>query len=105
MEGLQHSAVGSNGKPAAAEPDVTLTLHITDPEVVRELQRRAAGAERDEYAVYALRLGVLALRQASGSIDVEHVRAEGERIVTNVQTMLAEQTGSLTTRLNATIAH
>ncbi len=105
MEGLQHSAVGSNGKHGAAESDITLTLHITDPEVVREVQRRAAGAERDEYAACALRLGVLALRQASGSIDVERVRAEGERIVANVQAMLAEQTGSLTTRLNSTISH
>lgn len=105
MESLQRSAVGSNGTHGAAESDITLTLHIADPEVVRELQRRARGAERDEYAVCALRLGVLALRQANGSIDVERVRAEGERIVANVQAMLVEQTGSLTARLNSTVEH
>ena len=41
-------------------------LTITDPEVISELHAKQEGAERDEYALGALRLGVLALKQARG---------------------------------------
>ena len=46
-----------------------LELVVTDPEVITELWAKPEGRERDEYALGALRLGILALRQARGQID------------------------------------
>ena len=46
-----------------------LELVVTDPEVITELWAKPEGRERDEYVLGALRLGILALRQARGQID------------------------------------
>lgn len=83
---------------------VELTLSVIDPEVSVELLRHPEGQAREHYALSALRLGVLALRQASGSIDGERIRAEGERLVADVRALLAEHTGAVTGKLNSAIA-
>jgi hypothetical protein len=44
-------------------------LVVTDPEIITELWSKREGRERDEYALGALRLGMLALRQLRGQID------------------------------------
>jgi hypothetical protein len=44
-------------------------LVVTDPEIISELWAKREGRERDEYALGALRLGMLALRQLRGQID------------------------------------
>jgi len=54
-----------------------LTLAIDDPDVLAELIRREKGSARDAFAASALRIGVLALRQAEGHVDAEVVRTEG----------------------------
>lgn len=46
-----------------------LELVVSDPEVITELWAKREGRERDEYALGALRLGMLALRQLRGQID------------------------------------
>lgn len=60
-------------------PPKTLHLDLTirEPEVIGELHKYHEGTERDEFALSALRIGVLALRQASGVLDANAVRAEG----------------------------
>ena len=58
-----------------------LTLEINDPTVVEELSAFPDGPKRQEVALIALRIGILALRQAKGSIDVDLVRNEGERLI------------------------
>jgi hypothetical protein len=56
-----------------------LELTVTDPKVLAELIAKQEGRERDDYALGALRLGVLALRQARGQVDVNALKHEGER--------------------------
>jgi len=87
-----------------ADDVVSLHLSVTDPEVTAELLRRPEGAAREQYALSALRLGVLALRQASGSIDAERTRSEGERLVGDVRASLAQHGTELTAKLNGAIA-
>jgi hypothetical protein len=70
---------------------VKLHLEVLDPEVAAELGRHSEGPERDRYALGALRLGVLALRQARGELDVQAVRQEGERLVEGVRAALEQQ--------------
>lgn len=91
--------------PFTEDSSVSLQLHVTDPEVVAELLRHPDGATRDQFALSALRLGVLALRQACGSIDAGGVREEGERLVTEMRTLLETEAAGLTARLTGAIAH
>jgi len=83
---------------------LSLSVLVTDPEVVAELARHPDGPAREQYALSALRLGVLALRQASGSIDADRIRAESERLVADVRTLMSDQATALTGKLNGAIA-
>lgn len=67
-----------------------LELTVKDPEVIAELWARAEGEERDDYALAALRLGVLALRQARGQLDADTLRREGDRLLGDVQQHLVQ---------------
>ena len=69
----QHNLFGDT--PA----ELDLQLRVTDQEVIQELLQREPGAERDHFATSALRVGVLAFRQASGLIDRSAMRSEGDR--------------------------
>ena len=84
---LPSSAANENASP------IRLELIITDPEVAHELVQRSVGRERDEYARQALRLGVLALRTASGALDAQTIHREGERLMNDVRALLADRTG------------
>jgi hypothetical protein len=78
-----------------AQP-LRLELLVADPEVAHELFQRKEGRDRDEYATSALRLGVLALRQASGALDAQTLQREGERLLGSVRELLVERTGHVT---------
>jgi hypothetical protein len=67
---------------------LTLELEVREPEVIAELCKFPDGASRDAFALSALRLGVLALRQASGAIDSAMVKHEGERLLGSIGELL-----------------
>jgi len=64
-----------------------LSLIIDDPEVVNFLGEYEE-SERSQHASLALRIGVLAMGQARGAIDVQAVHREGEWLVANVRDAL-----------------
>ena len=74
---------------------IVLTLRVTDPEVLHELERHDDGAPRETFASQALRLGVLALRQANGALDADTIRREGDRLLASVSSVLQERTSDL----------
>ncbi len=76
-------ALTSTVENAAAEgvKRLRLTLDVDDPDIVSTLSLHAPGRDRDAYALAAMKIGVLALRQAEGQIDVERVRHEGDRLL------------------------
>lgn len=80
-------------EPGATESRTPLALHLSvrDPEVVAELARHPDGPVRAEFALSALRVGVLAIRQASGAIDAAAIREEGQRLVAGVGDVLKAQ--------------
>mgnify|MGYP001300223033 CR=1 FL=1 len=78
-----------------AQP-LRLELLVSDPEVAHELAQRREGRERDDYASSALRLGVLALRQAIGALDAQTLQREGDRLLASVRELLVERTGHVT---------
>lgn len=82
---------------------VRLSLTIREPEVVLELNKYEDGTEREQFALSALRIGVLALRQASGVVDANAVRAEGERLVGSVRELLSANTTTFLANVSSTL--
>lgn len=82
---------------------VDLYLRVCDPEIVADLQNQPDGAGRERFALAALRIGVLALRQASGSIDAGQIRDQAEQLVAEVRSLLLEQGNGLMDRLSGAI--
>ena len=82
---------------------IHLELDVRDPETILELSRQADSDARTSYALAALRLGALALRQASGVIDSGTVRLEGERLIANVRELLTERSNQMLTGLSASL--
>jgi hypothetical protein len=80
-----------------------ITLHVVDPEVVHELERRDEGLARESFAAQALRLGVLALRQANGSLDADVIRREGDQLLASVGAALQQRTTELSSSLATTM--
>lgn len=71
-------AASANGLPPV---QLRLELNVTDAEAIQELLAQAEGRAREEYALRALKLGLLALRQARGQLDADTVRREGDRLL------------------------
>jgi hypothetical protein len=69
--------------PAApATPDALyLHLPVTDPEVVAALSEAKEGRERQELALVALRIGLLSLKAARGTVDGAAIRHEADRLL------------------------
>lgn len=62
-----------------------LDLLIDDREVVRALLEYQEGEVRNQYAVEALKIGVLALRHVGGQVSADSLRREGDRLVGGLQ--------------------
>lgn len=60
---------------------VHLDLWLRDADLVQPLLEYPEGRERDEFIRRALRIGILALRQAQARIDTDSVRREGEYFI------------------------
>jgi hypothetical protein len=67
--------------PTASEDSLVLNLVVDDREVIVELKRRDEGRPRNSFALSALRIGILALRQAQGSVDAEALKHEGQHLI------------------------
>ena len=82
---------------------LSLDLVVDDPETVAELLRHSEGAERDRYALAALRIGVLALRQVRGEVDGEQIRRQTEHMLLVLQERLNDHAGQVHNRLAASL--
>ena len=98
FESAQTSVI--NASPQKA---LELHLHVTDPEVVAELEKNPDGPDRERFALSALRLGVLALRQARGELDVGVVREAGQKILHDLETLLKDEGSKLTGNLTGAL--
>ncbi len=84
-----HTTVATQ-EPETLPSPLPLELTVVDPEVIAELCAKQEGRERDDYALGALRLGVLAIRQARGQIDANVLKREGERLLGDVHLVLSQ---------------
>jgi len=103
MEATFVATVNHAGSGEAAPDFLPLELTVTDPEAIVELLTRTEGRDRDEYALSALRLGLLALRQARGQVDSVALRVEGDHLLSSVQSALRDHRSFLAESLTKTL--
>jgi hypothetical protein len=86
-------------RPRMATGPVLLALEVSDPDVVSELRRHPEGVERDKHALAALRVGVIALRAATGQVDAASIREAGRVLVADVRDLLSARTTEMHERI------
>ena len=72
VNGSMNNGTSLNGTSA-----MELNLRIYDSDLHEELAGYEEGEERENFAISALKIGAIALRQAQGRIDADMVRQEG----------------------------
>jgi hypothetical protein len=82
---------------------VVLELTVSDHDSVLELLQKREGREREEYALIALRIGLLSLKHAGGQIDADAVRHEGERLLLDLNHALEQSRSDIHTSLTSTL--
>jgi hypothetical protein len=86
-------------RPRMTTGSVVLALEVSDPDVLSELRRHPEGVERDKHALAALRVGVIALRAATGQVDAASVREAGRVLVADVRELLSARTTEMHERI------
>src|SRR5213593_3550850 len=81
--------------------DIRLNLHlsITDPDIVTALSPIRETRERDQYAVAAMKVGVLAIRQASGVLDSRTIHDQCADFLKTIGETLSEHTESVSSQV------
>lgn len=67
---------------------VHLELNIVDIDTIRALEHYPDGPQRDEFALEAMKIGVLALRHASGALDADLIQRETDRLLETMREQL-----------------
>lgn len=96
--------VASAAKPGTVEPTI-VTFAVSDPEVLLALAEVADGPARTNFLVTALKVGVLALKAARGTLDSDTLRREGDRLMEELGTRLNDWRGKFEERVSGTLAH
>jgi hypothetical protein len=91
-------------RPAAAEPTI-VTFAVSDPEVLLALSEYPEGAPRTNFLVTALKVGVLSLKAARGTLDADNVRREGERLMEQLSERLNGWREQLEGRVTGSLSH
>ncbi len=82
---------------------LALPLLIYDRELIAELVA-IDEAEREAFGLAALKIGVLALRQARGQVDADVVRREGERLLAGIEADLKGHALQINDRLTSILS-
>lgn len=97
------SPANSQNLDSGCSSNILLRLEISDPDVVSELNKYQEIDSREKYAVGALRLGVLALRQASGELDAAAIRNAAQNMLADLGQMLTHRGLQISTDLSGTL--
>ena len=78
---------------------ISLDLTTDDPDTIRALAKYPAGTARDDFALEALKIGVLALRHAAGALDADFIQRETTRLVETLRQQLDDHSRQAHQRL------
>ncbi|MGL4511500.1 MAG: hypothetical protein ACRCT8_00280 [Lacipirellulaceae bacterium] len=93
------TALAALGPP----PRLELPLVIADADVIRDLWPLAEGEERNRYALDALRIGVLALRNAGSRVDADRLKDVGDHLLKQMESALKTNVQSLGERTESVL--
>lgn len=82
---------------------LSLVLEVRDPEVIKELSKFSDEGQRQAFALAALRIGILALRQARGDLDKQTIREEANRLLSTLRERLELHQQSLTQQVESAL--
>lgn len=80
-----------------------LQLTVTDRDTIDELSAYEEGDQRERFAQSALRIGVLALRQARGRVDADLIQRETQRMLTGLEGRLSAHAAQMHARLTGSL--
>ena len=85
-----------NGSVLNGTVAMELHLQISDSDLIAELSAYEEGEVREEFAISAMKIGTIALRQAQGRIDADTVRHEGELFIESMSHALHRHRNEVT---------
>src|SRR5262245_4552396 len=85
---IEPNVTWSDADFAPATTTTKLELVVTDPDVCAELATFVDARSRHQFALDALKVGVVALRQSRGRIDVDRLKNEGEHLLESLKASL-----------------
>jgi hypothetical protein len=82
-----------------------VTFAVSDPEVLVALSEYPDGPARTNFLVTALKVGVLSLKAARGTLDSDTLRREGDRLMEGLGTRLNHWRSGFEERVSGSLAH
>ena len=99
---IKLSSTTSSERPEIAEP-IYLHLSVTDPETIAALSEATDGRDRQELALTALKIGILSLKAARGTVDGAAIRQEGDRLLGTLEERLVKHRALMDESLGGTL--
>ncbi|AEG91228.1 hypothetical protein [Ramlibacter tataouinensis] len=96
---IQTRPAGSVSEPAI------VTFAVNDPKVLLALAEHPEGPARTHFLVTALKVGVLSLKAARGTLDSDTVRREGDRLMEQLGERLNAWRGKFEERVTGSLSH
>ena len=90
--------------PSTMEPTI-ITFAVSDPEVLLALSDYPDGSVRTHFLVTALKVGVLSLKAAKGTLDGDTLRREGDRVMDELGSRLNLWRSKFEERVTGTLSH
>jgi len=101
---IEREGSAARGDRASGESfSLVLELTVQDRDTIAELCAFPEGEARDEFALNALRIGVLALRQARGQLDADLIQRETQRMLCGLQGQLGAHAAQMHEKLTAAL--
>jgi hypothetical protein len=91
-------------KPETVSPTI-VSFVVSDPEVLIALSEYPEGPARTNFLVTALKVGVLCLKAARGSLDSDTLRREGDRLMEELGARLNNWRSKFEERVTGSLAH
>jgi hypothetical protein len=97
--------IDSERKSIASEYQeaVIINISVSDRSVRHAILGHEDGPQRDQFIQTALRIGVLAIGEAEGQLDIEKLRIEGNRLLGELTHILSEGSRSIDLGLTSTL--
>ncbi len=99
---IQLAPAMSSESPGIVEP-IYLHLSVIDLETIAALSEASEGRDRQELALTALRIGILSLKAARGTVDGAAIRQEGDRFLGTFEERLCKHRELMDEALGGTL--